>query len=224
MHPVNSSPSVSPSLLDLDGEKKGSRSSGYPEKRKEEGWINNKLSVNLGVSPKFIEIKPYFLNGSVNFYGRFGLLHATLWKNSLKQPKSLVQLHPGEALFPDHTSAPEQLHQKYESSATRWPHDRSRWSSRFYLLPGILLRTCVMPPSLLFLMPHLLSWLGQKFEARWRLAHVLPHPRVPGPWSTPLCGLCSYSLSLRRLSNLWLTLMTRSFPLPSTEQGRCSKV
>lgn len=108
-----------PITLGPGWEKMGSRSSGHPEKRIEEGRINNKLSVNLGVSPKFIEIKPYFLNESVNFYGRFGLLHATLWKNSLKQPKSLVQLHPGEALFPDHTSAPEQLHQKYESSATQ---------------------------------------------------------------------------------------------------------
>lgn len=31
--------------------------------------INNELSVSLGISPKYVEIKFYFLNESVHFYG-----------------------------------------------------------------------------------------------------------------------------------------------------------
>ena len=59
---------VSPSLLDPDGENE-SRHSGYLGKRKEEEQINNELSVNLGISPKYTEIKFCFLNESVDFYG-----------------------------------------------------------------------------------------------------------------------------------------------------------
>lgn len=55
------------------GGKKESRDSGYLGKRKEKKKtnFNNELSVNVGISPKYIEIKFYFLN-LLTFMGDLG--------------------------------------------------------------------------------------------------------------------------------------------------------